>query len=186
MGNDRLALDVASRIDAVLTETRSTAATRCRPASALAMADQEDVRRIALSLPDTVEGDDRFAFSVMNKGKAKGFAWIWMERIQPKKPRVPNSGGARGAVRQPRRERIAARVRRPEKFFTEPHYNGFPAVSYASPPSTRTSSRNCSSMRGAVWHRKHSSRPTTKAPPIVLSAFVTRTGGVMSRALSDS
>jgi len=26
------------------------------------VADQDDVRRIALSLPDTVEDDDRFAF----------------------------------------------------------------------------------------------------------------------------
>ena len=31
----------------------------------------DDVRRVALSMPDTIEGDDRFGFSVMNKGKAK-------------------------------------------------------------------------------------------------------------------
>src|SRR3954453_21129998 len=33
------------------------------------MADQEDVRRIALSLPETAESDTGFAFSVRNKGK---------------------------------------------------------------------------------------------------------------------
>jgi hypothetical protein len=51
---------------------------------------QEDVRRIALSLPQTSEGADHFGFSALNKGKLKGFAWAWNERIEPKKPRVPN------------------------------------------------------------------------------------------------
>jgi hypothetical protein len=41
------------------------------------MADQADVRRIALSLPETVESDERFAFSVLNRGKEKGIAWVW-------------------------------------------------------------------------------------------------------------
>jgi hypothetical protein len=58
------------------------------------MASQKDVRRIALSLPGVREGEGRFAFSVENKGKLKGFVWSWAERV----------------------------------FFTEPHYNGFPAV----------------------------------------------------------
>jgi len=91
------------------------------------VATQADVRRIALSLPGTVEASDRFAFSVANKGKLKGFVWVWMERVVPKKPRVP----------QPKV--IAVRVASladkdfvlgldSEKFFTEPHYKGFPAV----------------------------------------------------------
>jgi hypothetical protein len=53
------------------------------------MATQADVRRIALSLPETEEAADRFAFSVRNQGKPKGFVWVWMERVVPKKPRVP-------------------------------------------------------------------------------------------------
>jgi hypothetical protein len=40
------------------------------------MATQADVRRIALSLPETEEPSDRFAFSVRNKDKLKGFALI--------------------------------------------------------------------------------------------------------------
>src|SRR6516165_8714405 len=52
------------------------------------MATQADVRRIALSLPQTEEAADHFAFSVRNKSKLKGFVWVWMERIEPKKPRV--------------------------------------------------------------------------------------------------
>jgi hypothetical protein len=53
------------------------------------MADQDDVRHIALSLPGAREGKDHFAFSVENKGKQKGFARVWLERVEPKKPRVP-------------------------------------------------------------------------------------------------
>lgn len=52
------------------------------------MATQADVRRIALSFPETEEGKDHFAFSVRNRGKLKGFAWVWMERVTPRKPRV--------------------------------------------------------------------------------------------------
>jgi len=91
------------------------------------MATQADVRRIALKLPDVVEGNDHFAFSIPNKGKLKGFLWVWMERVTPKKPRVPNPGvvAARVANVAQRDMMIAAE---PAKFFTEPHYNGFPAV----------------------------------------------------------
>jgi hypothetical protein len=93
----------------------------------MAMADQNDVRRIALSLPDTTEGVGHFAFSVRNGAKEKGFAWVWMERPESKKPRVPRPDVL--AVRVENREEkemlLAADER---KFFTEPHYNGFPAV----------------------------------------------------------
>lgn len=99
------------------------------------MATQADVRRIALSLPEVEEAAERFAFSVRNKGKLKGFVWVWMERIHPKKPRVP----------QPKV--LAVRVANltdkdlllsadPEKFFTEPHDDGFPAVLVRLPAAT--------------------------------------------------
>jgi hypothetical protein len=92
------------------------------------MADQDDVRRIARALPGTSESDDHhFGFSVLNKGKAKGFAWAWNERIDPKKPRVPNPEVLviRVAGRLEKEALLASDER---KFFTEPHYNGFPAV----------------------------------------------------------
>jgi len=91
------------------------------------MATQADVRRIALSLPGTEEGKDRFGFSVLNKGKSKGFAWVWMERIDPKKPRVANPGVlAVRVANKAQKDLIIASDSK--KFFTEPHYNGFPAV----------------------------------------------------------
>ena len=91
------------------------------------MATRADVRRIAMALPDTVEGEDRFAFSVLDKGKAKGFVWVWMERVEEKKPRVPNKGVV--AIRVPNQaEKEMLLASDSDKFFTEPHYNGFPAV----------------------------------------------------------
>ena len=91
------------------------------------MASQADVRRIALSLPAAEEAGDRFAFSVPSKGKLKGFVWVWMERVKPKKPRVPNPGviAVRVANEGQKNALLSADG---EKFFTEPHYDGFPAV----------------------------------------------------------
>jgi hypothetical protein len=91
------------------------------------MATQADVRRIALSFPETDEGSDRFGFSVRNKGKSKGFAWVWMERVDPKKPRVANPDVlAVRVANNAQKDLIIASDSK--KFFTEPHYNGFPAV----------------------------------------------------------
>ncbi|MBC7843851.1 MAG: hypothetical protein H7099_16135 [Gemmatimonadaceae bacterium] len=91
------------------------------------MATQAHVRRIALALPGAREAENHFAFGVTHKGKSKGFAWVWMERVVPKKPRVANPGvlAIRVANVAQRDEMIAAE---PHKFFTEPHYAGFPAV----------------------------------------------------------
>jgi hypothetical protein len=91
------------------------------------MADRDDVRRIALSLPDTAEADDRFAFSVRNGNKDKGIAWVWMERVEPKKPRVPRPDVVAIRVAD-QAEKAMLLASDEEKFFTEPHYNGFPAV----------------------------------------------------------
>ncbi|MES4792836.1 MAG: hypothetical protein C4321_07450 [Chloroflexota bacterium] len=91
------------------------------------MADQNDVRRIALALPGTSEAPNHFAFSVQNRGKEKGFVWVWNERVHPKKPRVPNPEvvAIRGADNF---EKEALLATGESKFFTEPHYNGFPAI----------------------------------------------------------
>jgi hypothetical protein len=91
------------------------------------MATQSDVRRIAMSLPGAIAAKDRFAFSVQNKDKEKGFVWVWKERVHPKKARVPNPKvlAVRVANLEEKDLLLAADG---EKFFTEPHYNGFPAV----------------------------------------------------------
>ncbi|HEX3622557.1 MAG TPA: MmcQ/YjbR family DNA-binding protein [Acidimicrobiales bacterium] len=91
------------------------------------MADAEDVRRIARSLPETVEAEDRLGFSVRVGPKEKGFAWSWAERVHPKKPRIPRDDvlAVRVAGEAAKQLLLAADE---HKFFTEPHYNGFPAV----------------------------------------------------------
>ena len=91
------------------------------------MADQSDVRRIALAFPETSEADDHFGFAVRNNGKDKGFVWAWNERVEPKKPRVPRSDVVAIRVAHPL-DKQALLALDPEKFFTEPHYNGFPAI----------------------------------------------------------
>jgi hypothetical protein len=91
------------------------------------MATQADVRRIALSLPETEEAPNHFAFSVRNKGKLKGFVWVWMERVDPKKARVPQPKVIAVRVASLEDKDILLALD-PKKFFTEPHYNGFPAV----------------------------------------------------------
>jgi len=93
------------------------------------MATQKDVRRIALGFAGVVEEKDRFAFSVMAKGKAKGICWVWLERLDPKKARVPNPAVL--AVRTANldeKEMLLASDPEQGKFFTEPHYNGYPAI----------------------------------------------------------
>jgi hypothetical protein len=94
------------------------------------MADQDDVRRIALSLPETIESQDNFGFRVRNSSSRSGsrqFAWAWNERVTQGQPRVPRQNVL--AVRvagQAEKEMLLASD--PDKFFTEPHYDGFPAV----------------------------------------------------------
>jgi len=91
------------------------------------MADLSDVQRIALALPDTSLDDDPIAFSVTNKGKRKGIAWVWMERIHPKQARVPNLSVLAIRVRD-LAEKDMLLAARPRALFTESHYNGFLAV----------------------------------------------------------
>jgi hypothetical protein len=91
------------------------------------MADQSDVRRIALALAQTSEADSQFSFAVAYKGKQKKFVWAWNERVDPKKPRVPRADVvAVRVIDLAEKEALLASDER--KFFTEPHYDGFRAV----------------------------------------------------------
>lgn len=91
------------------------------------MADQDGVRRIAMSLPDASEAEGHFAFSVRNGKQDKDFAWVWLERTAPKKARVPRPGvlAVRLANTADKELLLASDA---TKFFSEPHYSGFPAV----------------------------------------------------------
>lgn len=87
------------------------------------MASREDVRRIALSLPEARQDPGGFQFTV----DGNGFAWSWMERVDPKRARVANPDLiAVRVANQLEKESLLALD--PVVFFTEPHYNGYPAV----------------------------------------------------------
>lgn len=91
------------------------------------MATQNDVRRIATSLPGSEEEAGRFAFGVPVKGKLKSYAWVWLERLDPRKARVPNAAVLALRVANLAQKDMMLQAD-PTRFFTEPHYNGYPAV----------------------------------------------------------
>ncbi len=87
------------------------------------MATQEDVRQIALALPSTTEDPGAFRFFV----DGKAFVWSWLERLDPKRARVPNADVV--AVRVGNEfEKETLIEMDPQVFFTERHYDGYPAI----------------------------------------------------------
>ncbi|MGN6300624.1 MAG: MmcQ/YjbR family DNA-binding protein [Angustibacter sp.] len=87
------------------------------------MAELDDLRRVALALPDAVEepGDPLFTVG------GKQFVWTWRERVHPKRTKVPRPDVL--AVRVPDLDDKAALIASdPESFFTEPHYDGYAIV----------------------------------------------------------
>jgi hypothetical protein len=114
------------------------------------VATQADVRRIALSLPGAEQPPDRYAYAILNHGTLKKFVWAWRERVTPKKPRVPNFNVIAVRVADLKdKERLLAE--KPAACFTEPHYNGFPAVlvlAYIVP----TGAQGLSLKDGAAQH----------------------------------
>jgi hypothetical protein len=87
------------------------------------VADADDVRRVALSLPHVVEIDsDGFDFRVADKG----FVWSYPER-RPGKPRVIRTDIAVLFVGD-EAEKQALLLGEPDVFFTTPSYEGLPLV----------------------------------------------------------
>jgi hypothetical protein len=87
------------------------------------MADADDVRRLALGLPEVEEIDsDGFDFRVGNKG----FVWSYPERT-PGKPRVIRTDIAVLYVGD-EGEKQALVLGEPDLFFTVPGYDGLPLV----------------------------------------------------------
>jgi hypothetical protein len=85
--------------------------------------DAEDVRRVALALPHTVENpSDGFDFRVADKG----FVWSYPERV-PGKPRVIRLDIAVLYVGD-EAEKQALLLGEPDIFFTTPGYDGLPLV----------------------------------------------------------
>jgi len=87
------------------------------------MADADDVRRLALALPEVAEIDsDGFDFRVAGKG----FIWSYPER-RPGRPRLIRTDIAVLYVGD-EAEKQALLLGEPEVFFTTPDYDGWPLV----------------------------------------------------------
>jgi hypothetical protein len=87
------------------------------------VADADDVRRLALSLPDVEEIDsDGFDFRV----GGRGFVWSYPERL-PGRTRVIRTDIAVLYVGD-EGEKQALLLGEPDKFFTAPGYEGWPLV----------------------------------------------------------
>jgi hypothetical protein len=78
---------------------------------------------MCLSLPETSEDPNFFRF--FRDGRQ--FAWAWLEHVEPKKARVASRDviSVRTAGEFEKHDLLSLD---PEVFFTEPHYDGFPAV----------------------------------------------------------
>ncbi len=87
------------------------------------MADADDVRRVALGLPDVVEIDsDGFDFRV----GGKGFVWSYPERRHGQPRRIRTDVAVLFVGDEA--EKQALLLGEPEIFFTAPGYDGWPLV----------------------------------------------------------
>jgi hypothetical protein len=85
------------------------------------MTNFEDAQRIALALPGTEQVCTRF------KVGGRVFVAAYPEKVDPKKPRVPNYGVLMVRVAD-LGDKEAYLASDPATFFTTDHYNGYPDV----------------------------------------------------------
>jgi hypothetical protein len=92
------------------------------------MSDWDDVRRIALALPEAVEGTSRgqASWSVRRKG------FVWERPLRAADLRALGDAAPTGPILGARVEHLGAReallADDPDVFFTTPHFDGYPAV----------------------------------------------------------
>jgi hypothetical protein len=88
----------------------------------------DDVRRIALALPETSEQTSRDLASW--RVRDKGF--VWERPLRPGDVRALGDGAPTGPILGARVEHLIAKeallADNPEVFFTTPHFDGYPAV----------------------------------------------------------
>ena len=87
------------------------------------MATFDDVRRIALALPDVQEDASGTEFRI----DGKLFAHPWLERTDPKQARVPNLEVAVVRIASEADKEVLIDMD-PGVFFTEPHFDGWPSI----------------------------------------------------------
>jgi hypothetical protein len=92
------------------------------------VADWDDVRRIALALPETSEQSSRGLASW--RVREKGF--VWERPLRPADFRALGDDAPAGPILGARVEHLVAKealvADDPDVFFTTPHFDGYPAV----------------------------------------------------------
>src|SRR4051794_28510542 len=92
------------------------------------MADWDDVRRLALGLPDTSEDSSRglASWSVRHKN------FVWERPLRKSDLKALGEAAPEGPILGARVEHLIAKeamiASEPEVFFTTPHFDGYPAV----------------------------------------------------------
>jgi hypothetical protein len=92
------------------------------------VANWDDVRRIALALPETSEAISRdlATWRVRDKG------FVWERPLRPADLRAIGEAAPRGPILGARVEHLGAKeallADDPDVFFTTPHFDGYPAV----------------------------------------------------------
>jgi len=87
------------------------------------MATRDDLRRLAVALPAVTVDPEAMHVSVEDKA----IVWPWLERIQPKRARVPNPDVIALWVASESDKELLIEMD-PAVFFTEAHYDGYPAI----------------------------------------------------------
>ena len=92
------------------------------------MADWEDVRRIALSLPESEERESRGK----RQWRVKEKLFVWERPLSAKEREQFGAAAPDGPILGVRVEHLGAKealvVSEPEIYFTTPHFDGYPAV----------------------------------------------------------
>jgi len=92
------------------------------------VASWDDVRRIALALPETSEGLSRDLASWRVRDKA----FVWERPLRPADLRALGDDAPRGPILGARVEHVMAKeallADDPDVFFTTPHFDGYPAI----------------------------------------------------------
>jgi hypothetical protein len=92
------------------------------------MADWDDVRRIALALPETSERSSRDLASWRVRDKQ----FVWERPLRPADLRALRDDAPSGPILGARVEHLVAKdallADAPDVFFTTPHFDGYPAV----------------------------------------------------------
>ncbi|HWX96546.1 MAG TPA: MmcQ/YjbR family DNA-binding protein [Solirubrobacteraceae bacterium] len=92
------------------------------------MASWEDVRRIALALPDTSERVSRERSQWLVKDKL----FVWERPLRPREIEALGDGAPDGPILGARVEHVGAKeallADDPRVYFTTPHFDGFPAI----------------------------------------------------------